>query len=211
MKCSMPALAALAVVVLAGTAGGENCLRRPPPRAPQRPAAKAPAAVSDPAEPPMTVEYQINPPGPSIPRDGRKGSVVGTLTAASSAAGATLTLVTPGWRDGWATLTFQGAAPMRLTMRLARLDELDLANLSLSSGKLSLTVGPVTATPRTRYFDRKGQAQDKAEGAAYTVTARRWAGGEVDVEVRRAPGAALGRALTVSWRCNPAWRGDLPQ
>jgi hypothetical protein len=94
---------------------------------------------------------------------------------------------------------------MRFTMRLARMHELDLEKLSLTSGRLSLDIGPVTASPTTRYFDARGRAQDAPEGAAYTVTARRWGGGEVDVEVRRAPGAALGKALTVNWRCNLNW------
>src|SRR5262245_11357695 len=140
MKTFRLTLVAGAVLALVSPAAGENCLFGARRATPSQPPKAPPAPAADPAEPPMTVEYQINPPGPFIPRDGRKGSVVGTLTAASSAAGAALTLHTPGWRDGWATLTFKGAAPMRLTMRLARLDEFDLANLSISSGELSLTV-----------------------------------------------------------------------
>jgi hypothetical protein len=190
----------LTALVLAGAALAETPKHRIVP-APKRPAALAP--VSDPAEPPMTVgvHYDVNPPGRFVARTGRNASVARTLTVAGGARGTTLTLDTPGWRQGWATLTFKGAAPpMRLTMRLARLQELDLEKLTVSSGRVSLHVGPVTATPSTRYFDAMGREQKAPEGAAYTVTARRWGGGEVDVEVRRAPGAALGRELNVSWQ-----------
>jgi len=202
MTSSRLAVAALtAAAVLAGAAHGLK--RRAPsaPPAPKRPATLAP--VSDPAEPAITVEayYDVNPPGQFVPRTGRNAAVARTLAVAGSARGATLTLDTPGWWQGWTTLTFKGAAPpMRFTMRLAQLQELELEQLTVTSGRLSLHVGRVTATPSTKYFDAAGREQKAAEGVAYTVTARRWGGGEVDVEVRRAPGAALGRELKVHWR-----------
>jgi hypothetical protein len=59
----------------------------------------------------------------------------------------------------------------------------------------------VSGSGTTKYYDARGRAQAAPEGAAYTVTARRW-DGELDVEVKRAPGAALGKALTVSWKGN---------
>jgi hypothetical protein len=211
MTSSKLAVAALtAAVVLAGAALAKKRIISAPP-APKRPAALAP--VSDPAEPPMTVGvfYDVNPPGRFVARTGRDASVARTLTVAGSARGATLTLDTPGWYKGWATLTFKGAAPpMRLTMRLARLQELDLEKLTVSSGRVSLHVGRVTATPSTRYFDAAGREQKAPERAAYTVTTRRWGGGEVDVEVRRAPGASLGRELTVNWRGDLGW-GDFDE
>src|SRR5262249_38961590 len=105
-------------------------------------------------------------------------------------------------RSSWlavAALTFKGGAPpMRLTLTLAQMQQDDLGSLTLTSGKLSLQLGRVTAAPTTRYFDASGREQPGPERAAYTVTARRY-NGEVDVEVRRAPGAALGKQLTVSW------------
>jgi hypothetical protein len=91
---------------------------------------------------------------------------------------------------------------MRFTLTLAKMPGCDLAELTLTSGGVSLAVGQVTGNPSTRFFDARGRARDKAEGAAFTVTARRWDGGEVDVEVKRAPGAALGQALTLSWTSN---------
>ena len=87
---------------------------------------------------------------------------------------------------------------MRLTLTLAQMQQYDLGSLTLTSGRLSLRLGRVTATPSTRYFDASGREQKAPERAAYTVTARRY-NGEVDLEVRRAPGAALGRQLTVGW------------
>jgi hypothetical protein len=77
----------------------------------------------------------------------------------------------------------------------------DLGSLTVSSGSLALAVGRVTAGAATKYFDAAGREQAGPELAAYAVTARRYAG-EVDVEVRRTPGAALGKALTVSWQCD---------
>jgi hypothetical protein len=192
-------LAALAAVVLTGAALGEVVpLVQPAPR----PAAKAP--VSDPAEPPMTVEvsYDDRPPGgvPRTPRGGRGGWTGRSVPVAGGAKGATLTLETPGWSQGWASLTFNGSAPpMRFTMRLTRMPNAGLSSLSLTSGALSLRVGPVTASATTRHFDAKGQAQEAEKGAAYTLTARRRDNGEVEVQLRRGPGAALGKELTVSW------------
>ena len=109
---------------------------------------------------------------------------------------------TQSWQ-GSASLSFKGCAPpMRLTLTLAQMQQYDLGSLTLTSGRLSLAVGRVSSAPTTRYFDASGREQSGPEGAAYTLTARRYAGGEVDVELKRSAGAALGQALTVSWKCD---------
>jgi hypothetical protein len=190
MKSRMLVLAALAPVLLTGARLREIAPITSP--APKRPAAKAP--VSDPAEPPLNVEVS----------SGNSGVAV-----ASGARGAAVRFSTPGSWQGSAGVTFKNAAPpMRLTLTLARMPNYDLQSLTLVSGNLSLAVGPVSAGATTRYYDAKGKAQGAPEGAAYTVTARRW-DGELDVEVRRAPGAALGKALTVSWQGNLNYGGGL--
>jgi hypothetical protein len=178
-------MAVVALFVLAGTAVAEKRWVPPPP-APKRPAALAP--VRDRAEPPLKVEVAF-PGAPAQP-----------VGAVSSARGATLRLNTPGEYHGGAALTFKSAPPMRFTLRLTRMSGYDLESLAVSSGSLSLAVGQVSASPTTRYFDAAGRAQDGPERAAYAVLARRWDGDEVDVAVRRAPGAALGKVLNVSWR-----------
>jgi hypothetical protein len=179
MKSSNLAVAALvAGVALVGAARAKDIAVLAPP-APQRPAGKA--LVNDPAEPPLNVE--------------------GAAAVTGSARGTRLTLNTTGSSQGQAGLTFKNAAPpMRFSLTLAKMPSYNLETLTLSSGNLSLSVGPVSAGPTTRYFDASGRPQDAPERAAYTVTATRWAGGEVDVEIRRAPGATLGKALTVTWK-----------
>src|SRR5207249_539769 len=118
----------------------------------------------------------------------------------TGAKGTTLTLNTPGSYRGTARLTFKNSAPpMRLTLRLARMPNQDLGELTLSSGALKLPVGAVGAGATTRHFDARGKGQETDSGAAYTVTARRRDNGTVDVLLRRGPGAALGKELTVSW------------
>jgi hypothetical protein len=47
--------------------------------------------------------------------------------------------------------------------------------------------------------------QTSSVGAAYTIHARRTDNGEVEMEVRRGPGAALGKNLVVSWQANYAY------
>ena len=189
MKRSMLALVALAAAAAAAGAGfgkGRPLVSSP---APKRPPTKA--LASDPAEPPLTVEAS-----------GGAG-----LAVASGARGTALKFSTSGAWQGSAGLTFKNAAPpMRFTLTLARMPNYDLESLTVVSGSLSLAVGAVSASGTTRYFDARGREQKAPEGAAYTVTARRW-DGELDVEVRRAPGAALGRALTVSWRGNIGYGG----
>jgi hypothetical protein len=183
MQSSRLAVMSLAAVAaLTGTALGLRIVPPSPP-APPRPAGQA--LVSDPAEPPLGAEVS----------SGGSG-----LTVASSARGTALKLNTTGAWQGAAALTFKtGAPPMRLTLTLAGMPNYDLESLTVTGGNLSLAVGPVSSTPTTRYFDAAGREQAGPEFAAYTVTARRYAG-EVDVEVRRAPGATLGKELTVSWR-----------
>src|SRR5262249_20714228 len=101
---------------------------------------------------------------------------------------------------GSAQLTFKDTAPpMRFTVRLARMPGADLSALSLTSGSLSLQVGHVSTTTTTRYFDAKGRAQDGATGAAYTLNAKRADNGEIDLQVVRAAGAAMGKTMTVTW------------
>lgn len=158
--------------------------------APKRPPAKA--AVSDPAEPPLTVAASSAGPSPAV---------------TSSARGTVIKLNAPGSSRGSVGLTFKGSAPpMRLTLTLAQMPSYDLESLTLNSGTLALAVGPVWSAPTTRYFDAAGRALKGPEGAAYTVTARRW-DGELDVQVKRAPGAALGKALTASWQFNVVYSG----
>jgi hypothetical protein len=186
------AVAALAAAVFAGPAGA---LRFPAPASPAPPRPAGAAPVSDPSEPQLSAEVS----------SGGSG-----LTAASSARGTALKFSTAGAWQGSAALTFKGCAPpMRLTLTLAQMQRYDLETLTLTSGRLSLPVGRVTATPTTRYFDASGREQADPERAAYSVTARRYDGGEVDVEVRRSPGAALGKELTVSWRSHLVYEGGL--
>jgi hypothetical protein len=193
MKRSMLAFVALAAVALTGAARGKEIAPVTSP-APKRPPAKA--AVSDPAEPPLKVEVSADGSGVAV---------------ASSARGTAVKFNTSGSSQSSAGLTFKGCSPpMRFTLTLSKMPNYDLESLSIVSGNLALAVGPVSAGATTRHFDAAGRALKAPEGAAYTLTARRW-DGELDVEVRRSPGAALGKALTVSWRCNLAWRGDLPQ
>jgi len=218
----MTALALVACAALAAPAAGETPKAQAPaveeapkvraPAARPAPGAKAPAA--DPAEPPMTVEVSYTgaaggampgpvpgAPGARAAPGARRGPAA-DVAVSTGARGATLTLDTPGGWQGSARLAFKDAAPpMRLTLTLAKMPNYDLESLTLTSGKLALAVGPVSASPTTKYYDARGRAQKAPEGAAYTVTARRW-DGELDVEVRRAPGAGLGKALTVSWRGN---------
>src|SRR5262245_31808099 len=189
MRTGRLAFVALAVTVaLAGAAqargyylGRGRPLRTPAP-APPRPAGQA--VVSDPAEPQPAAELT----------SGGSG-----LTVASSARGTALKFNTSGAWQGSAGLSFKkGAPPMRLTLTLAQMQQYDLGSLTLTSGKLSLQLGRVSSSPTTRYFDASGREQAGPERAAYTVTARRY-NGEVDVQVKRAPGAALGKQLTVGW------------
>jgi hypothetical protein len=188
MKTGRLAFVALAAGVLAGVAEGRGFGRGGAPLAapaPPRPAGAA--AVSDPAEPQ---------PGAEVTSGGSG------LSVASSARSTTLKFNTSGAWQGSAGLTFKkGAPPMRFTLTLAQMQQYDLGSLTLTSGKLSLQLGRVSSTPTTRYFDASGREQSGPERAAYTVTARRYAG-EVDVEVKRAPGAALGKQLSVSWACD---------
>lgn len=184
MKISRLVVVTLAAVVFAGAASACKLPALTSP-APPRPAGTAP--VSDPAEPQLSAEVTAGGSG---------------LTVASSARGTALKINTTGPWQGSAALTFKGGAPpMRLTLTLAQMPAHDLDSLTLTSSRLSLAVGRVTAGATTRYFDASGREQADPERAAYTVTARRY-NGEVDVEVRRAPGAALGKDLTVSWSCD---------
>jgi hypothetical protein len=189
MKRSMLALAALAPFVLTGAYLREIAIAEVP--APKRPAAKAP--VGDPAEPPLKV-----------------GLVTGGsgVAVASSARGTAVKFNTSGSWQGSAGLAFKNAAPMRFTLTLAKMPNYDVESLTLTSGNLALAVGPVSSSGATKYYDARGRAQVAPEGAAFTVTARRW-DGELDVQVRRAPGAALGKELTVSWKCNLNYGGGL--
>jgi hypothetical protein len=191
MKSISLALVALTAVALSGVAAGGFGrvvpLTSPAPKRPQ-----PQAAVSDPAEPALKVETSLAGAG---------------LSVASSARGTVLKLNTPGGWQGTAGLTFKdGPPPMRLTLTLVKMPSYDLESLTLVSGKLSLSVGPVSAAGTTKYYDARGRALKAPEGAAYTVTARRW-DGELDVEVKRAPGAAMGQALTVSWKSSLNYGG----
>jgi hypothetical protein len=184
-------LASLALALaLAGAALAGRIVFVPVPPAPP---AKAP--VGDPAEPPLRaeVDYTDFERAPLLAQGQR-------VTAVSSAAGTTLTLETRRRHAGTARLTFkEAAAPMAFTVRLAGLPEWEQEALTVTSGRLRLPLGPVTATPTTSYFDM-GRGQKGPDHAVYAVTARRWGGGVVDVQLRRAPGAALSRQLTVSWK-----------
>jgi hypothetical protein len=184
----------LAALVLAVAPAAVEAKKRPFVPAPPAPPAKAP--VGDPSEPPVWAEvaYEDFGRAPPLAHGNR-------VTAVSSAKATTLTLDTPGWYTGSARLTFKGAAPpMRFTVRLARVHEMDLDKLTVSAGRLSLSLGRVSANGTTKYFDAMGREQKAPERAAYTVTARRFGGGVVDMQLRRAPGAELSREMTVSWR-----------
>jgi len=183
------------------------------------PAEKAPA--SDPAEPPLKVEVSYSSPGAGGPGVGGMaprgiavrgpGAAAGasSVSVATGAKGTTLTLSTPGSYRGTGKLTFKNSAPpMRLTLRLEGMPNQDLGELTLGSGALKLAVGAVGAGPTTRYFDARGKAQEADSGAAYTVTARRRGDGTVDVLLRRSPGAALGKELTLSWGAGVGVTGD---
>jgi hypothetical protein len=181
------AVAALAAVALTGAALGGLIVPLTQP-APKRPADKAPA--SDPAEPHLKVEVSA----------GGSGA-----TVTGSARGTAVKFNTSGPWHGSANVTFKNSAPpMRFSLILAQMQSFNLESLALTSGCLSLAVGPVSASPTTKYFDAKGKALNGPDGASYTLTARRW-DGEVDIEVRRSSGAALGKVLTVSWRSDPAY------
>jgi hypothetical protein len=172
---------------------------------------KATAVPNDPAEPPLKVEvsYGNSDLDARMIREVRTGRVVRggaraaadkTVAVASSARGTLLTLNTPGTWQGSAKLTFKDSAPpMRFKMKLARMPGYDLQALTLSSDSLSLAVGGVTSGGTTKYFDAKGKAQERAEGAAYVVQARRRANGEVEIDLRRGAGAKLGKSLSVNW------------
>lgn len=192
MTCGKLVAASLALALaLAASAEAKKRIFIP---APPAPPAKAP--VGDPAEPPLRAEVAYD-------DFGRKPAVPGgaLVTAVASAKATTLTLDTPGRYRGSARLTFkQAAPPMRFTVRLARVQEMDLDELTVSDGRLNLPVGRVTATQTTKYFDAMGRGQKEPDRAAYAVTARRWGGGVVEVRLRRAPGAALSREVVVSWR-----------
>jgi hypothetical protein len=185
-KLGLAALAALVVVGMTGARLRELAPVTSP--APKRPPAKA--IVSDAAEPPMTVD--VSTAGPAQP---------------VTAVGTTLKFNTTGAWQGSAGLTFKNTAPpMRFTLTLAKVPNYDLESLTITSGSLSLAVGAVSAGGTTKYFDARGRPQDAPEGAAYTVTARRW-DGEMDIQVRRSPGAALGKSMTVSWK-SALWYGQ---
>jgi hypothetical protein len=156
---------------------------------------KSTATSSAPGEPPVKVEMSY--------LDSNRVAFPGdrALAVASGPGGTALTLGgMPLW-VGSAKLTFKNCAPpMRLTVKLAQLPTGDLSALSVTSGPLSLRLGPVGTSGTTAHFDARGKAQAKAEGAAYTLTARRRDNGEVEVQLRRGQGAALGKELTVSWQ-----------
>ena len=200
MRGSM--LAVAAAVILAGAAPGERCLLRPL----SQPASKRPAgltAVADPAEPPMAVQASCDEGGLRPPQSAWAGRPV---AVAAGPKGTTLTLETPTWTQGRAALTFKNAAPpMRFSLRLLKMPPYDQEAFTLTSGTLSLAVGPVSASVTTKHFDARGREQRGPEGASYTVTARRW-DGEVEVEVRRSRGAALGKELVVGWRSDLGYR-----
>jgi hypothetical protein len=192
MKTSRLVLAVLAPVVLSGAALRELVPATSP--APKRPPAKA--LVSDPAEPPLKVEVALG--GPAQP-----------AAVAGSARGTTVKFNTTGSWQGSAKLTFKNCAPpMRFALKLAGAPPSDRLSLTLSAGPVSLRVADVTATAATRYFDDRGREQRTEEGAAYTLTARR-AGTEVEAHLRRGPGAALGKELTVSWQGSVVLSPDL--
>jgi hypothetical protein len=115
----------------------------------------------------------------------------------SGAKGTTVQVPTHGLGVGSASLTFLNCAPpMRFTVKLTGAQSYDLSRLTLTSGPLSLAVGGVG----TAYFDARGRRRDGPEGAAFTVRATRAASGEVEVQVRRGPGATLGKTVSVGWQ-----------
>jgi hypothetical protein len=171
-----------------------NLVRVQPPAAAD---GKSTATSSDPAEPPLQVEMDA-----ASHAEARTG-IGGKVKVTSSARGTTLNVPTTGGYSGIARLTFKsGAPPMRFTVRLSRVPNYDLQSLSLTSGSVTLQVGGVSTSATTRYFNAKGQEQQGATGAAYTVTARRGDNNQVDIELRRAAGAALGKTVSISWQSN---------
>jgi hypothetical protein len=209
--------ARLTALALFGAALGAAGLRAekpiPPPdaRALPAPDVKLPAPTNDPAEPAPKVTVSFSHEVAAgvadlvVVRGARRPlDTARAVAVASSARGTTLTGSTPGMGNGSAALTFKdGAPPMRFTLRLARMPANDLSSLSLTSGSLALPLGRVSTATTTKYFDARGKALDGPTGAAYTVKARRAAGAggndTVELQVRRAPGARLGKAFTVSW------------
>jgi hypothetical protein len=116
---------------------------------------------------------------------------------ASGPKGTTIRVPTYGLGAGSANLTFQNCAPpMRFTVTLTGAQGSDLSRLTLSSGSLTLAVDGVGTTS----FDARGRPCEREEGAAFTVRVERGAGGEVQLHVRRGPGAALGKAVSVRWQ-----------
>src|SRR5947208_3366059 len=153
-------LAALvwAAVGVVAAHGQQRLVRGPLPPGGEANAAKAGAAASDPAEPPMTVEVSYGNDREMILRNERFAARGGAVPArrgqkvevASGARGTTLTLNTPGAWQGSAKLTFKDSAPpMRFTLKLARMPGVDLQSLSLSSGAVTLQVGQVTTSETT--------------------------------------------------------------
>jgi hypothetical protein len=105
----------------------------------------------------------------------------------------------PSWQ-GSTHLSFKNSAPpMCFTTRLTGMPNYDLTKLRLSSGSVTMQIGPVRTTAATRYFNARGQEQDGPTGAAYIVCAKRGENGQVDVELRRAPGATQGKSLSLTW------------
>lgn len=196
-------LAGLACAALVPLARAEKRIQL----APQvQPPANAPAtklAPSDPVEPPVKVEAT---------QSGDVGAralqqAAGALEVSSGARGTTLKLTTLGGYAGSAKLTFKTAAPpMRFTLKLARLPAADLSSLTLTSGSLTLALGGVSTSATTKYFDARGREQATAHAAAYTIRASRADNGEVDIQVRRGPGAALDKSLGLSWQSNHGLR-----
>jgi hypothetical protein len=164
---TLAALAWATLGVAGALAGYGNFIALPPPPAGEAP--KAPAAVNDPAEPLLQVEMTSS--AGNFRRGGGGGQKV---EVASSARGTTLKVPTSGGYNGTADLTFKnGAPPMRFTTRLTGMQNYDLQSLSITSGSLTLQIGQVGTSATTKYFNAKGQVQQGATGAAYTVTARR--------------------------------------
>jgi hypothetical protein len=158
---------------------------------------QAPSAASDPAEPTLEVEAVS---GTTGIISARRPPGTHQLRVSSGPRAPTLTVPAPHASNGLVRLTFRNAAPpMRFTLRLTGMPGCDLDTLRLSSGSLSLALGEVTTSATTRYFDPKGQPLDDTTGAAYTVTTRRKDNAEVDVQVRRGAGAAMGKTITVYW------------
>jgi hypothetical protein len=161
---------------------------------------KSTATSSDPAEPPLQVEVKYT----GAFTGSRVGAPPGQKIAVGSGArGTMLTVPSHHGTDGTVELTFKNsAAPMRFTTRLTGMPPYDLSTLSLTSGSLTLQVGSLGTAATTAYFDSKGRVQEGAAGAAYTVTAKRGENGQVDVELRRAAGAKLGKSVSISWQSN---------